>query len=265
MRRKTGVMAKFIRKILIGGALLTACISGTVSAAELPDAGEDPNDIWLTEENWQDGMDPFRTSVKQAKPRVQQDNEASGKIVLSPFFDYSKLEATDKATAERYGLASRTGFGFRFQWTQGQSSNFNSRITAGTQSQKFDGPADRRLAEHSPTLWMLGVGAEYLASEWLSLEADVFARHEVFVRRVSPSDLSLDKLVIPQMRLGAKATAYRSGGFSLAFGRSKRITTTSAARRMRPRKCAMEPATAARSRASKISVKLSRSGSRPTT
>lgn len=227
--------------------IVTACLALSLALPATPARSDAANsdDGWLTEENWNKPRQPpaapppatakpdpapapvapppaTAAALADApdEPPAVADTGRGGQFIFSPAAGFSTIDATDIAANESSSNISDYNYGAEFYWVQAQTENIDMRITAGIERFNYDPAPGKLLAEATPTLWTLGIGGDYFVNDWLVVEADIFAKHEAFVRRVAANSFTIDRLVIPQARGGIRLLLGTVLGLDVEIGAS---------------------------------------------
>jgi len=138
-----------------------------------------------------------------------------------------KTTASDLGTRTNASLFSKINFGGTLKWERTWKDKWQTSIYFRSLSRNFDSPQIGRIQNSSQRTSGLGFNLAYRLSENLNLISGFSWEQELYIRGITPANITLDRVGIPKLKaeLDYRLVKDESGSLHVALGGTCFITT----------------------------------------
>lgn len=142
------------------------------------------------------------------EPSFQQYNLLS----FSPTFSYLKVNGS--ANGNTSTLISDLNYGGDFSWNQMWSEKFHSFLSLGFSEVQIQQASNRTISNANQIYSRINAGGEYQLSQKVAVGGSLGTQSQIFYHSSSVTDLTIDKVFIPQANVWGKWDFYQLGQFT---------------------------------------------------
>lgn len=128
------------------------------------------------------------------------------------------LSATDASTTSSANISSSTDIAVQAGWTQEWTDSVATKVSAKFRGVEFQSPnsGTKTLSDSKKNLTAIAVGVSKKISSKFSLHSSFSYGHELFLRGLSTSGISMDAVAIPKVTVASNYELYSAGKTSLS-------------------------------------------------